>query len=71
MQEIWVVWYSPEQDAIHIDTLGKILSTNRRNIINGVSPGYVPIFLARTHDDAHDLADVFLKHLKNNAQEPF
>lgn len=71
MKEIWLVEYSPIQKAIHIDPIDKILSTNMRNIINGVSPGYVPIYTATTHEEAQRCADLFLEYLRSNAQKPF
>lgn len=71
MQEIWVVEYSPEQNSIHIETLDRAMDANRRNIINGVSTGYIPVFAANDHRECSDFARAFLRRAKNNAQETF
>lgn len=71
MQEIWLVEYSPKQDAIHIDTLENILAANRRNIISGAYPGYFPLYAAIEYEEAKDFANSFRDILDECAQETF
>lgn len=52
MQEIWVVEYSPEQDAIHIETLDRILEINRNNVLRSISTGYVPLYASEEREKA-------------------
>lgn len=51
---IWTVEYSPSQKVFHVDTLDKVLEVNRRTVAQGIAPGFVPLHVAATHEEAHD-----------------
>lgn len=53
---IWTVEYSISQRAFHVDTVDKILEMNRRNVAQGLVPGYVILCAAATSEDAHAFA---------------
>lgn len=53
---IWVCEYSPKQRAFHVDTLERVLETNRRTAAEGLVPGYVILCAAATSEDAHAYA---------------
>lgn len=50
---IWTVEYSPSQKVFHVDTLDKVLEVNRRTVEQGLAPGFVPLHVAATIEDAH------------------
>ena len=54
---MYLVEYSQLQRALHVDTLDRILETNRRTIDQNLTPGFIPIFAAETGEAAHALAE--------------
>lgn len=54
---IWCVEYSISQRAFHVDTADKILEANRQTVAQGIMPGYVPLYIAATCEDAHALVE--------------
>ncbi len=56
-KDIWAVEYSPTQKEIHIDTLERILETNRRTVSQGITPGFVLLHIAPTIEQAHAFAE--------------
>lgn len=50
---IWTVEYSISQRAFHVDTVDKILEMNRRNVAQGIDPGFIPLYIAATIEDAN------------------
>lgn len=51
--DVWVCEYSPKQRAFHVDTLERVLETNRQTAAQGLVPGYVILCVAATREDAH------------------
>lgn len=49
---IWAAEYSPVQKAFHVDTLEKILEVNRQTAERGLSPGFVPLYIAASQEEA-------------------
>ena len=54
---IWACEYSVKQAAFHIDTLERILETNRRTVAQGLEPGYVILCVAASREAAHPFAE--------------
>lgn len=54
---IWVCEYSPKQKSFHVDTLERVLEVNRQTATQGLTPGYVPIYMTTTSADAHAFAE--------------
>lgn len=54
---IWVCEYSVRQKSFHVDTLERILETNRQTVAQGLEPGYVMLHIAATSKDAHAFAE--------------
>lgn len=59
--DVWVVEYSAEQQCFHIDQFSKSLAANRRALEEGRNPGYIPIYIALSSEEAHSLADRWKK----------
>lgn len=55
-EDFFVVEYSPEQQAIHIDRLGLSLEANRELFLDGTFNGYIPLFVCATRREAGDFA---------------
>lgn len=53
---LWVCEYSPVQDALHVDTLKRVLAINRKTAGQGKAPGYIPLFLGTSSAEAHAFA---------------
>lgn len=62
---VWIVEYSPLQEAFHVDTLDKVLAANRQSVERGITPGYIPLHIAATREDAH----AFVKRWKHERPE--
>ena len=58
---VWVCEFSPAQGAFHIDTLERILETNRQTVARGKAPGFVPLALFRSSEEAHAFAECWRK----------
>lgn len=54
---VWVAEYSPRQKVFHIDTLERVLETNRQTVARGLEPGYVILCIAATSEAAHAFAE--------------
>lgn len=54
--DVWVCEYSPKQKSFHVDTLERVLETNRQTVAQGLEPGYIPLHVAATSEDAHAFA---------------
>ncbi len=54
---IWVCEYSPVQGAFHVDTLERVLAVNRETAARGKSPGFVPLFLGLSSEEARTFAE--------------
>lgn len=67
---IWVCEYSPKQRAFHVDTLERVLETNRRTAAGGLVPGYVILCVAATSEDAHAFAEQFERECICSYQPP-
>lgn len=67
--DIWVVEYSPSQNCFHVDTLDRVLETNRRTVKDGNAPGYVPLQIFLTSEDAHDFAQIWKEHAHGDRQK--
>ena len=68
--DVWVCEYSPKQRAFHVDTLERVLETNRQTAAQGLEPGYVILHLAETSKDAHDFAEQFERECVGSYQPP-
>jgi hypothetical protein len=56
--EVWAVEWNPKVKQIHIHTLQDLIDKNRRYIATGYgNPDWLLVTLARTPDEAHDLAE--------------
>ena len=63
--DIWLCEYSPVQRAFHVDTLEKILADNRATVERGAVPGYIPIGVFLSAENARDFAEQWRQeHLK-------
>ncbi len=56
MIEVWVCEYSPTQGYFHVDTLDRVLESNRKTVRSGEAPGYVPLQIFLTSKEAHEFA---------------
>lgn len=54
--ELFVCEYSPKQRAFRVDTLERVLETNRRTAAQGLVPGYVILCVVDSSEAAHDFA---------------
>lgn len=48
MSKKFVVLYSHQQDAFHVETVGEMLEENRKQLLGGSSNGYVVLAFADT-----------------------
>jgi hypothetical protein len=57
----WVVEWSSEQRCMHITQLGAFLEMNREIALRRMlrSPGYIPLAIFATEDEAEDFASAF------------
>jgi len=53
---MYVVEYSPTQGCFHIDTLDRILELNRSAVQQGKNPGYLPLALCNSNEEAKAFA---------------
>lgn len=58
---VWVCEFSPAQGAFHVDTLERILETNRQTVARGEAPGFVPLALFGSSEEAHAFAERWRK----------
>jgi hypothetical protein len=56
MGSAWVLEWSPTQKCIHIDQLGRVLATNLKTSLRGDAPGYIPLGIFASSEEAHDAA---------------
>ncbi len=54
---VWVCEFSPTQGAFHVDTLERILEINRQTIAQGKAPGFVPLALFASSEEAHAFSE--------------
>lgn len=54
---IWTCEYSLKQGAFHVDTLERVLETNRQTVAQGLEPGYVILYVAASREAAHAFAE--------------
>ena len=54
---VWMCEFSPTQGCFHVDTLEKILETNRQTVARGEAPGFVPLALFTSSEEAHAFPD--------------
>lgn len=54
---VWACEYSPEQGAFHVDTLERILELNRQTVERGEAPGYIPLAVFCSSEEAHSFAE--------------
>lgn len=55
--ELWVCEYSPLQGCFNIDTIDRVLSKNRRALTEGKHPGYIPLWVGLSVQEAHTFAE--------------
>lgn len=55
--ELWICEYSPTQSCFHIDTLAKSLEVNRRSLAAGRPADYIPLYIARSSEEARAFAE--------------
>ena len=55
--DVWVCEYSPKQKSFHVDTLDRILETNRKTAAQGLEPGYIPLYASTSQEDARAFAE--------------
>ena len=53
MGDLWVAEYSIKQGSYHVDPLSVVLRHNLDNIEHDADPGYVPIGVFQTDDEAY------------------
>lgn len=58
---IWACEFSPAQGAFHADLLARILEMNRQTVAMGEAPGFVPLALFRSSEEAHAFAERWRK----------
>lgn len=58
---VWACEFSPTQGAFHVDTLERILQANRQAIARREAPGFVPLALFRSSEEAHSFAECWRK----------
>lgn len=54
---VWVCEFSPAQGCFHVDTLEKVLEVNRQAVARGDMPGFVPLALFRSSEEAHAFSE--------------
>lgn len=54
---VWVCEFSPAQGCFHVDTLERILETNRQTVSRGDTPGFVPLALFGSSEEAHAFSE--------------
>lgn len=54
--DIWVCEYSPRQKSFHVDTLERVLETNRQMVAQSLEPGYVILCVAASSEAAYTFA---------------
>ena len=67
MKDIWVLEYSTEQKAVHVDTLANILESNLKNMILGISTEYAPIFASLDREKVDKYAEI-LKDIRDKKE---
>lgn len=63
--ELWVVEYSAVQRCFHVDLLADALTKNRRALLNGEHPDFVPIGLFLDLDSAERFTDHWAEMYQN------
>ncbi len=56
---VWVCEYSPAQATFHVDRLERILELNRQTVAAGKDPGFIPLALFRSSEEAHAFAEAW------------
>lgn len=54
---VWVCEFSPFQGSFHMDTMERILETNRQTIAQGKAPGFVPLALFASSEEAYAFSE--------------
>lgn len=67
---VWVCEFSPAQGAFHIETLERILETNRQTVARGKAPGFVPLALFSSSEEAHAFTEQWRKDHPWKEAEP-
>ena len=67
MRNLWVAEYSQTQGCYHVDPLGDVLRHNLENIEYGTDPGYIPIGVFQTADEAYEFVSLHRKQTKVRA----
>ena len=63
--DIWICEYLPTQKCFHVDTLQRILEINRAAVENGQNPGFVPLHVTLSSEDAHAFSERWrLEHME-------
>lgn len=62
---VWVCEYSAKQNAFHVETLDNIVKINRQTILQGENPGYIPVEVSETREEAIKFADCWRMKLNN------
>lgn len=64
-KNLWIVEYSPIQEAVHINTLEKALASNRESVLNGIETGYIPIYAHESKDMVDKYAEITMAMREN------
>jgi len=61
--KLYVVEYSASQGCFHIHQVEDMLETNLRTFVRSTQPGYIPIAIVETHEQAGEIIETILKKL--------
>ncbi|MBF8279793.1 MAG: hypothetical protein HW385_1225 [candidate division NC10 bacterium] len=61
MRNLWVAEYSQQQKCYHVDPMVDVLRHNLENIEYGTDPGYIPIGVFQTDNEAYEFVALHRK----------
>lgn len=68
--EIWIAEYSLSQSVFHVDTLSHILAMNHQAVAEGHDPGFIPLYVAVSQEDAHAFVKKWKREHLSSYQPP-